>query len=117
MNNFFSKDFEILGEKELPEGHIDILIKEHSPRGYCKKIIVEVKKGVLQTKDIRQIEKYINELGGECVKGVLVANDASKKLLKENKNICIFKYHFNNLDYSKKYTFEELMTHFSIFKL
>ena len=39
------KRLEVLGEKALPEGHVDILIKEAIPIGLSKKIVLEVKDG------------------------------------------------------------------------
>src|SRR3990172_12312454 len=35
-----AQDLEILGEKALPQGHVDILLKEASPKGLSRKIIV-----------------------------------------------------------------------------
>lgn len=109
LNDFFSEDFEVLGEKALPEGHVDILIKEHSPRGHCKKIIVEVKTRKLYKKDFDQIKKYMDELGEECIKGVLIGKDAPKTLLTENKEkITCLKYSFGELDNNRNYNFQTL---------
>ncbi|MEO0131145.1 MAG: hypothetical protein ABIK76_05605 [candidate division WOR-3 bacterium] len=121
LNNLCSKDFEVLGEKALPEGHVDILIKEHSPRGHCKKIIIEIKTGKLQKKDLTQIKKYMDELGEECIKGVLIGKDASRillKLLNKNKeNITCLKYSFEGLDNNKNYSFEKLKSCLTITQL
>jgi len=43
VNDFAPRAFEALGEKALPEGHVDILVKESTPKGLSRKIIVEVK--------------------------------------------------------------------------
>lgn len=43
--NIRAEDFEVLGEKALPEGHIDLLIKDRVPKGYSRRVIVEVKTG------------------------------------------------------------------------
>jgi RecB family endonuclease NucS len=69
----------VLGEKAFPEGHVDILIKDHSPAGYCRKLVIEVKIGVVQKRDIEQLHKYMTELGEECKKGRLLGKKISKK--------------------------------------
>jgi len=48
------QELEILGEKALPEGHVDILIKERIPIGKAKVVIVEVKVHRAALKDIEQ---------------------------------------------------------------
>jgi hypothetical protein len=116
LNTFSAGDFEVLGEKAFPEGHVDILIKESSPKGYCKKIIVEVKMGSLQKKDIDQLQKYMDELGEECKKGILIGKKVSKKIIEEakNKKIQCFLYSFKNLDLEKQYAFNELLSNLQI---
>ena len=48
LKNFQIKDFEILAEKALPEGHIDILIKDSTPIGRSRQFILQVKTGLVQ---------------------------------------------------------------------
>jgi len=116
LNSFSANDFEVLGEKAFPEGHVDILIKESSPKGYCKKLIIEVKMGSLQKKDIEQLQKYMDELGEECEKGILIGKKVSKKIIEEakNKKIQCFLYSFKNLDLEKQYAFNELLSNLQI---
>ena len=116
LNSFSATNFEVLGEKAFPEGHVDILIKESSPKGYCKKLIIEVKMGSLQKKDVGQLQKYMEELGGECEKGILIGKEVSKKIIEEakNKKIQCFLYSFKNLDLEKQYTFNELLSNLYI---
>ena len=119
LDNFFEKielpysprKFEVVSEKALPEGHIDLLIKDKQPEGISRKIIIEVKTGRALAKDILQIEKYMEELKEECKRGVLVAKSISRKLVKiaSSKNIFCFEYDFSNLKNSKCYTFKELL--------
>lgn len=70
LNNLQAKDFEVLGEKALPEGHIDILIKDSIPTGFSRTIIVEVKLKKAHPQDIVQLKNYVNELGNECAGGI-----------------------------------------------
>jgi hypothetical protein len=110
LNNFQAKDFEILGEKALPEGHIDILIKDCIPAGYSRKIIVEVKTGKARSQDIRQLGNYVTEMGEECVLGILITQNFSRKVQQESENTGIkcFTYSFSKVDKIQKYSFEEL---------
>ena len=116
FNNFQAKDFEVLGEKALPEGHIDILIKDCIPTGYSRKIIVEVKTGKARPQDIYQLGNYVTEMGEECVLGVLITQNFSKKVKQESENIGIkcLTYSFRQIDKMQKYSFKELESNFQL---
>jgi hypothetical protein len=66
--------FEVLGEKALTQGHIDLLLKQRTPLGSSPRIPLEVKTNRGQSKDVAQLRSYMDELG-ECPTGVLVASD------------------------------------------
>jgi len=51
-SNHKADDFEILGEKAFPEGHVDLLIKDIHPHGKSRKIIIEIKKGIAKKENI-----------------------------------------------------------------
>ena len=85
-----SGNFEVLGEKALPEGHVDILVKESIPIGQSRKILIEIKTGSCQKKDIDQIASYVNEVGDECVGGILIASKFPKRSLQYAKENSIF---------------------------
>lgn len=105
-------NLEVLGEKVLPEGHVDILIKEAHPMGMARKIILGVKAGVAQRKDIKQIEIYASEIGRECVLGILLTRHISKKLHKEaaEKNVKVLSCCFKDSDLlTKPVSFDELL--------
>lgn len=70
-----AEDLEVLGEKALPVGHIDIFIKERVPIGESRNIMIEVKSGKATRKDFEQLEDYLRESGSECLKAVLIAKD------------------------------------------
>jgi hypothetical protein len=110
LNNLQAKDFEVLGEKALPEGHIDILIKDRTPTGYNRKAIIEVKTGNAKPKDIVQLADYVTEIGEECVSGILIARDFPKKFERESdsKRIKCFTYTFGQIDKSQKYSLNGL---------
>lgn len=74
-------DLEILGEKALPEGHIDLLLKDRVPLGSGPKIPIEVKTKIAQPKDLNQLHRYLDALRGECPFGILIAADFNKKVV------------------------------------
>lgn len=74
------RGFEVLGEKAFPEGHIDLLIKESTPMGISRKVVVEVKLGAATGADIRQLHLYMERLGEECAGGILVAGTVGSRL-------------------------------------
>jgi len=117
--SFKAEDFEVLGEKALSEGYIDILIKDRMPVGYSMKIILEIKTGNAKYKDIEQVQNYIREMGPECIAGVLIAQKFSKKLKEECESIGIkpFIYTFGQIEKSRKYTLEDLKRKLQIFKV
>ncbi|MBO8179498.1 MAG: hypothetical protein H0Z19_03325 [Archaeoglobus sp.] len=106
--NYNSSDFEILGEKALPEGYVDIFIKLKHPVGSNKYLLVEVKTGKTQRKDIDQLRDYMRELGNEVVGGVLIAKEFPKKVRQESQVLHV-KYSFDNLDVESEYTYENLL--------
>jgi len=110
LDNLQAKNFEVLSEKALPEGHIDILIKDAIPTGYSRKIIVEVKLNKSQLKDISQLESYMKELGDECILGILIAKEFPKKvrLQCKEKEIKCFTYSFGEINSLQKYSIAEL---------
>lgn len=119
LNTLSAEDFEVLGEKAFPEGHVDILIKESSPKGYCKKLIAEIKMRALQKRDVEQLERYMFEVGEECQKGILIGKKASKKVVKEanDKGIECLSYSFRNLDLKGQYSFNELLSNLQISRI
>jgi len=119
LTGFRAEDFEVLGEKALAEGHVDILIKNRVPVGYSKKIILEVKTGDAKEKDIEQLESYIKEMGEECVAGALIARKFSKKVKHqcERKGIKPVVYAFEQTDRSSKYYIEDLKQKLLLFVL
>lgn len=110
------EDFEVLGEKALPEGHIDLLIKDRSPAGCSRKIVVEVKLNKAQLKDAEQLKAYMEEIGEECLGGFLIAGSFPKRVLQACSTLGIrcFTYSFEGLDNSKKYSFAELRERFRL---
>jgi len=104
--------FEVLGEKAFPEGHVDILLKEATPIGVTRKIIIEVKTGVAMRQDLNQLKAYTEEIGDECIAAILIARDFSPSIIKmaKDKQIKLASYVLKQLsDPVASHTFEGLL--------
>ena len=102
-------EFEILGEKALPEGFVDIFIKLKHPQASNIYLLTEIKTGKAQTKDILQLLSYIQELGGEGKGGILIAKKFSRKILKSAPdNIICVEYLFEDIDLDEEYSYNDL---------
>ena len=104
-----AENLEVMGEKALPEGHVDIFIKEAVPIGESKSILIEVKGGKASMKDFEQLAAYLREFGPECLKAVLIAKDFGKKTLSPYKDKIIPLKYMVSCDLSTPRTFEELV--------
>ena len=109
-----------MGEKALPEGFVDILIKEATPTGISRKIIIEVKTGAAHKKDLQQLKNYIDEIGEECIGGILIAKSFPKTLIKKDQNdqTKLASYNFGELtEMATPTTFQELLNAFRLTKM
>jgi len=100
-------EFEVLGEKALPKGFVDIFIKLKHPMGRNKYILVEIKTGKAQKRDMAQLKGYLREFDNEAIGGVLIAKDFPKYSSDEPKILPV-KYHFSQLDKDSEYTYKKL---------
>lgn len=110
---------EILGEKALPEGFVDILIKKAAPTGISRKLIIEVKTGAATAKDLTQLKAYIEEIGEECIGGILIADKFPKTLAQkaDSDRTKLVTYTFGKLaEMAAPATFEQLLDNFSLTK-
>ncbi|MHC1589726.1 MAG: PDDEXK family nuclease [Candidatus Hecatellaceae archaeon] len=103
----YADELEVLGEKSLPRGYVDILIKEAIPTGISRKIIIEVKRGNATAKSFEQLEAYKQELGKECIAAVLIAQKINEKLKRKFQSIKAVEYHIGSLP--NTFTFPELV--------
>lgn len=106
-----SDKLEILGEKALPEGHVDLFLKEAVPIGESKKIVIEVKTSTASQKDIDQVLNYVEELGDECMKGILVASKFSKKAINyaKQRGVGLVIYDID-VDFNQSIVFDALLS-------
>lgn len=73
LSQLFDKDIEVLGERALPEGHLDLLVKDAEPVGNSIQLPIEVKLNRCDDSHLDQLRGYIEQLEPECPGGVLIA--------------------------------------------
>jgi hypothetical protein len=100
---------EILGEKALPQGHIDLLVKDRIPIGSNFKLPIEVKMDKGQPKDVFQLHGYMDEMLGESPVGILVAADFGRRTASTAtaNNVRLVRYKLT-ANLKMKPTFEEI---------
>jgi hypothetical protein len=110
-----ANELEILGEKALTQGHIDLLLKQRVPIGSSLKIPIEVKTSKAQPNDVTQLSGYMDELAGECPTGILVAADFSKDTVRQatQRRIHLVRYSLNS-KLTSACTFEEICSGISL---
>lgn len=67
------RNVEVLGERALPEGHLDLLLKDAEPVGSSVQLPIEVKLNRCNDDHLAQLRGYVEQLGSECPGGVLLA--------------------------------------------
>ncbi|HOM74343.1 MAG TPA: endonuclease NucS [Fervidobacterium sp.] len=108
--NYGAEDFEILGEKAIPEGYVDIFLKLKHPVGTNKYILIEVKTNKAGEKDLDQLRGYLSEFENDSsANGILIAKDFSKKNMTKDNRILSIKYSFEDLNVDGEYSYEELL--------
>jgi len=108
--NYGAEDFEILGEKAIPEGYVDIFLKLKHPVGTNKYILIEVKTNKAGEKDLDQLRGYLSEFENDSsANGILIAKDFSKKNMTKCENTLLIKYSFDDLNDDGEYSYEELL--------
>lgn len=110
LREFATHEFEVLGEKALPEGYVDILVKEARPKGEVKQIIIEVKFGRATKNEVKQLKSYVDEIGEECIAGVLITEHSPKRVKVEDERIHLMSYEFEKIDLRAPHTFDELLS-------
>jgi len=108
-------DFEVLGEKALPEGFVDLVIKRKYPVEKDTLLLVEVKTGKASVKDAEQLANYLRVTGDESVGGILIAKGFPKKLCKQPPpNIALMQYTFEGINIEQRYDALSLLKFLSI---
>ena len=101
-------NLEVLSERALTQGLIDILLKESTPIGTSKQIVIEIKTKKASIKDLEQVEAYVKEIGADCIGGILIAKDFQKTIFNKDTPVRLVNYKFENQD-DGTYDFEFLI--------
>ena len=116
QGNLNNQALEVLGERALPEGHVDIIVKDATPIGKSNNIAIEVKRGTATIRDVDQLKRYVEAIGPECKAGVLIALKASPKTLTYARDKGLYVSTFN-LDFTPKdatVSFQQLLSSFHL---
>jgi Endonuclease NucS len=105
---------EVLSEKAFPEGHIDLLVKEATPMGMSRKVVIEVKRRAGVKADVQQLVRYRATLGAECVGAILISAGSSQRTREfaREEGVAIREYALDFPQYPAP--FPELLTRFRI---
>ncbi len=110
LESIGAENLEVLSEKAVSEGHVDVLIKDCVPIGVANKIVLEAKLGKAKKDDLLQVKAYTDEFGPECISRVLIAEDFSKGMAAQAMNLGIRLFRYNlDLEWDGPKTFEEIV--------
>ena len=104
---------EVLGEKALPQGYVDILIKPAQPQGRHFVIPVEVKARKASLGDVEQLRLYRRELGSESLPGLLIAR-AFPRSVKKAGDVYSVSYSLKVQGEPRALTLEEMLQALSL---
>lgn len=106
--NIATEEFEVLGEKALPEGYVDIFIKQMYPAGINKFILAEVKTGKAQKKEMAQLRGYLDEFRGDSAGSLMIAREFPRMSFPWH-DILLIKYSFDQIDINSEYAYDQLL--------
>lgn len=104
-----AESLEVLGEKAITRGHIDLLVKQRTPKGISLKVPIEVKTKRAGPDAVLQVRCYMDELGSEAPAGILIAAGFAKKTIAaaQNHSVSLARYALAE-DLNRALTFEEI---------
>jgi len=105
---------EVLGEKGIPEGLIDILLKDPHPTDQLREWILEVKVHRPARADVAQLVHYVEVLGPDCIGAALIAPEFPSSRTLRPPSVQFVRYDFGGLDIGSPHTFAELEGHFRL---
>lgn len=91
------RNIEVLGERALPEGHLDLLLKDAEPVGSAVQLPIEVKLNRCNEDDLDQLLGYMRQLQPECPGGVLLAETIPREFDMPD-DVVLLRASFDGLD-------------------
>lgn len=117
LEDLKNRKLEVLGERALERGYVDLLVKEAEPQGTSRQIAIEVKTNSVRNEDVEQVMSYMDELGAECVAGALIGSRIARNVeTPPNYDINLWKYKFNKINTEEPHVFGELLSEIQIDK-
>lgn len=113
FDQLLDRSVEVLGERALPEGHLDLLLKDAEPVGEALQIPVEVKLNRCSGDGIEQLVGYVEQLEPECPGGVLIAETIPRNL-EVPENVALLRASFDGLDMGEPRTLPEMQRHLAV---
>ena len=108
FTELLDRNVEILGERALPEGHVDLLIRDSEPVGRATNVPIEVKLNRCSEDDLEQLTGYIRQLEPECPGGVLLAETIPRDFETPN-NVKVVRTSFEGLDMGTQQQFQDML--------
>jgi hypothetical protein len=115
LDTRLASELEVLGERAVSVGHVDILIKDRVPIARARKLIMEEKRAKAHSVDLQQLRQYMDEFGKECIGGVLVAESFPKAVIRAapDMRIRLLRYTLG-LDWNAPRTFADIQSTLSL---
>jgi len=107
FTELLERDMEILGERALPEGHLDLVLKDAKPVGDSVQLPIEVKLNRCDESDLAQLRGYIEQLKPECPGGVLLAETIPREFDTPD-DVALVRAQFDGLDMGTPRTLEAM---------
>lgn len=108
FTELLDRDVEILGERALPEGHVDLLIRDSEPVGRATNIPIEVKLNRCSEEDLKQLAGYIEQLEPESPGGILLAETIPREF-ETPENVVTVRASFEGIDMGNPQPFEDML--------
>lgn len=112
FTELLDREIEILGERALPEGHLDLLLKDAKPVGDSVQLPIEVKLNRCTDDHLKQLRGYIEQLQPECPGGILVAETIPRNFDVPD-DVAVVRADFD-VDMKEPQTFDSMATALSL---
>lgn len=107
FDQLLEREIEVLGERALPEGHLDVLLKDAEPVGESIQLPIEVKLNRCDDDDLDQLYDYMTQLEPECPGGVLVAETIPRDF-EVSDTVTLLRASFEDLEMGEPRTMDEM---------
>lgn len=107
FDQLVEREIEVLGERALPEGHLDVLLKDAEPVGQSLQLPIEVKLNRCDDGDLDQLRDYMTQLEPECPGGVLLAETIPRSFEVPD-GVALLRASFSGIDMGEPQTMDAM---------